>query len=175
MRAGLSAGRLGAGRFSVDQFDQASELVGVGGGQDAMAKVEDVAVASGHGQHGPGLFGQDGPGGEAGGGVEVSLYAYPGTDPAAGLVQRYPPVDAYHVGAGPGEVGQQLSRPDAENDAGDLLVTEAAHDAVERGPHVTAVVSGEEGTAPALENLDGGRPAATWAWRLARVIRPGAA
>ena len=47
----------GASRLGVDQFDQAGELVGVGGGQDAVAQVEDVAVAPGHGQDGPGLFG----------------------------------------------------------------------------------------------------------------------
>ena len=47
----------GAGRLGVDQFDQAGELVGIGGGQDAVAQVEDVAAAPGHGQDGPGLFG----------------------------------------------------------------------------------------------------------------------
>ncbi len=46
----------GASRLGVDQLDQAGELVGVGGGQDAVAQVEDVAVAPGYGQDGPGLF-----------------------------------------------------------------------------------------------------------------------
>jgi hypothetical protein len=47
----------GAGRLGVDQFDQAGELVGIGGGQDAVAQVKYVASAPGHGQDGPGLFG----------------------------------------------------------------------------------------------------------------------
>ncbi len=105
----------------MDQFDEAGQLVGIRGGQDAVAQVEDVAAAPGHGQHRPSLFGQDGPGGEAGGGVEVALHADARADAPAGFVQRDPPVDAYDIGAGPGEVGQELSRPYAKDDAGDLL------------------------------------------------------
>jgi len=57
----------------VDQVDQACQLVGVGRGQDPVAQVEHVPPFPSEGEHVARLGGEDGPGGQAGGGVEVAL------------------------------------------------------------------------------------------------------
>ena len=88
----------------VHQVDDGGQDARVGLGQHAVAQVEDVAGARAvvrRGQHGsawPRL--DDRPRRQAEGGVEVALHGAPGPDPAAGLVERHPPVDADHVGAG---------------------------------------------------------------------------
>ena len=100
------------------QVDDVGEHAGVGVGQHAVAEVEDVPA------RGPALLDHPAhlavdrrPVGEQHGGVEVALQRPPGPDPAGGLVERHPPVDADDVGAGVADQRQQLAGADAEVDA----------------------------------------------------------
>ncbi len=90
----------------MDQFDQAGELTGSVAGRTPWPRLKMWPRRPATARTARACSAENGPGGEAGGGVEVALHTYAGTDPPAGLVQRYPPVDAYDVGARPGEVGQ---------------------------------------------------------------------
>ena len=67
--------------------------------------------------HHPAHLAVDGrPVGQQDGGVEVALQRAAGADPAGGLVQRHPPVDADDVGAGVADQRQQLTGADPEVD-----------------------------------------------------------
>ena len=112
-------------------------------GQHAVAEVEDVArvaaVAASTSTH----LGLDhGPRGQADGRVEVALDALVGADALPAGVERHPPVDADHVGAGVGHQAEQLAGADAEVDAGHAEVGQAGEHLPAGGQHVSARMSG---------------------------------
>ena len=110
----------------VDQLDDPREHVGIGLGQHAVAEVEDVpGVAAVAPQHVADLVGDDRPRRAEHRRVEVALQRRGRPDPAPGLVERDPPVDADHVGAGVAHQREELAGADAEVDAGHAEVGDA--------------------------------------------------
>ena len=90
-----------------------------GGGNDAVAKVEDVAgTAIGGAEN---LFDaqlEDFRRREERDGVEVALHCVAVADSAPAFVERLTPVEADHVRAGRGHLGEQAGGFDAEIDDG---------------------------------------------------------
>ena len=100
------------------EIDDAGQHVGVGLGDDAVAEVEDVPGGGAAGlERRAGARGHRLPWREEQGRVEVALQRQVGTDPARGLVQRHPEVDADDIGTCPPHQRQQLARAHSEVDA----------------------------------------------------------
>src|SRR4051812_31376158 len=105
------------GRPRVNELDQPREVGGIGVRKDAVAEVEDGAVAASDEVENPVRRGCDPlEGAEEKRRVEVPLYAALRSDDLPAAVDRDPPVETDDVTAGHGHRGQEMggSRPEVD-------------------------------------------------------------
>ena len=150
----LGLGREDFGAALVDVLHEASEVGGVGLGQDAVAEVEDVARAtSGAGKYvvGTGLGYLEGS--EEHGGVEVALNAVMVANAGPRAVKGHTPIDAHQVAAYVGHEFKEGSRPGSEMNGGHSKLAKLLEDAAGVGHDVLLVLVGTEDADPAIEEL----------------------
>ena len=87
--------------------------------------------------------------------VQVALKDSVGTEPAAGLVQGYPPVHPDHVSSSGGHEREDLPGTDPEVDTGYIQVCEPFEDPATERQHVAFVDLRAQGPGPAVEELYG--------------------
>src|SRR5207302_7107299 len=105
----------------VHQLDDPREDVRIRVRQHTVSEVEDVPLCRCTAtQDVAGSIGDDGPGREHDGRVEVSLHSSTGPDALCGLVERDAPVDPDDIGTGLTHQPEQLTGADAEVDPGHL-------------------------------------------------------
>ena len=136
-------------------MDDGEDGLDGGGGDDAVAEVEDVAGAAGGGGEDLGDAGVEDFGrGEEGDGVEVALDGYGVVEGAPGLVERGAPVEAEDIGAGVAHGGQERCGVHAEVDDGDAEGADAGDEVGGGGEDVLAIVGGGERADPGVEDLN---------------------
>ena len=152
-------------RLLVDNLDQGSDMIDGRMRQNAVSQVEDMAWASaGLPQDSAGLTLDLLERGEEDDGIEVPLHGDAVAKPCPSLVQLDAPIQADHRAPRiPLEV-QQRARIGPEVDRGDRRIEpgeETCHVWLDEPP----IVRRAESPNPAIENLQGLRPAAAWAFR----------
>ena len=86
-------------------------------------------------------------------GVEVALDGLAGLDPPYSVIERHPPVDAHHLDAGRGHVGEQLAGRDPEVDPRHAQVGHGREDRALYGSTYLPVVGRRQAASPGVEEL----------------------
>jgi len=138
-----------------DHPDDGLHILDRRGGDDAMAKVEDVAGTSGGGtQNGFDAFLNDIERRKECDGVEVALDCVAVADGTPAFVEGLPPVEADDIGTGGSHGAEEAGGFDAEVNHWDAESLHGAHEALGSFKRVLVVVGEGERTDPAVEDLD---------------------
>ena len=138
----------------MDELGEALQIVARRLGEDAVPEVEDVPGAAVRlGQDQPSLAGDDVEGGEHHARIEVALDGAV-ADPAPGLVERQPPVDADDVRPGAGHGLEEVGGRGPEVDGRHPGLRHRLEDAAAVREDRRLVGGNRESSGPRVEELD---------------------